>query len=99
MWRTAGVLRTEQGLEEGLGEILALKRAATRPVSTGQRDLVKVLELQNMLCPAEMVLRAALHRTESRGAHYRRDYPGEDERWKRSVQIQRQGENMRLSPS
>jgi succinate dehydrogenase/fumarate reductase flavoprotein subunit len=35
-----------------------------------------------MLLVAEVVTRAALHRTESRGAHQREDFPGLDESWR-----------------
>jgi succinate dehydrogenase / fumarate reductase flavoprotein subunit len=44
-----------------------------------------------MLFSAEMVCRAALQRTESRGAHYRSDYPAENDKdWLKNIVIRRQ---------
>ena len=41
------------------------------------------LELKNMLLVAKLITRAALDRTESRGAHYRADFPKKDDiNWK-----------------
>jgi succinate dehydrogenase/fumarate reductase flavoprotein subunit len=91
MWRSAGVLRSREGLERGLEEIEALRSAVARPAAPDQRSLIRALELRNMIVVAEMVLRAALHRSESRGAHWRVDYPGEDHSWQRSVLVRRKG--------
>jgi succinate dehydrogenase / fumarate reductase flavoprotein subunit len=43
-------------------------------------DLVEALELDNLIGQAAVVLHSALHRTESRGAHAREDYPERDDR-------------------
>ena len=49
------------------------------------------LELQNMLACAQMILRAALKREESRGAHQRSDFPATDDiHWKKHSEINRQ---------
>jgi len=55
-------------------------------------DLIRCLELENMLRIAKVVCQAALLREESRGSHYRMDYPTEDnERWLRNIEV-RKGE-------
>jgi succinate dehydrogenase/fumarate reductase flavoprotein subunit len=63
------------------------------------KELIRALELQNMLFAAEMVCRAALLRTESRGAHYRSDYPVEnDKSWLKNIVISRQNNEITLHP-
>lgn len=55
-------------------------------------------ETRNMLLNAEMKLRASLFRTESRGAHYREDYPYKDDKnWLAWVIISKDGDNMKLA--
>jgi len=54
-------------------------------------------ETKNMILNAEMKLRASLFRTESRGAHYREDYPARnDKQWLCWVIIKQDGDNMKL---
>jgi succinate dehydrogenase/fumarate reductase flavoprotein subunit len=55
-------------------------------------------ETRNMLLNAEMKLKASLFRTESRGAHYREDFPAKDDKnWIAWIIISRDGENMKLT--
>ena len=73
----------EKSLEEGLNEILKLKEQSAQ-ISLSDRSLVfnteltSLFELKNMLTIAEAVVRSALHRKESRGAHFRTDFPIKD---------------------
>jgi succinate dehydrogenase / fumarate reductase flavoprotein subunit len=48
------------------------------------------LDLKNMLDISESVTRAAIERTESRGAHTREDHPGSDDEWGKVNVIVRQ---------
>jgi len=51
-----------------------------------QQDLLRVLETDNLVFTADLVALTALHRTESRGSHYREDYPERsDENWDKSI--------------
>jgi succinate dehydrogenase/fumarate reductase flavoprotein subunit len=57
--------------------------------ATDLHDLRKAHEVKNMLLNAEMKLRSSLFRTESRGNHYREDYPeSDDKNWLAWVVIQ-----------
>ena len=49
------------------------------------KNLLDALEIENMLTVASIVTQSALLRRESRGSHYREDYPEKDERWNRSI--------------
>ena len=75
MWSKAGVIRQERDLVQALEHLrMPLPRVAVSNSAT----LIKLLEFQNMRSVATMVCQAALERTESRGSHFRSDYPEED---------------------
>jgi succinate dehydrogenase / fumarate reductase, flavoprotein subunit len=80
MWETCGVVRDQEGLEHGLDRVAELRELAAdvdvRPTSEGYADLAHALDLRASLAAAEASLLGALARTESRGAHQRRDHPG-----------------------
>jgi succinate dehydrogenase/fumarate reductase flavoprotein subunit len=78
MWRHALIVRNEAGLRACLGEIGRLE--AVLPKVSGRPDPFEALSLRNLLLVARMVCTAALKRRESRGSHYREDYPGRDDR-------------------
>ncbi|HTU01237.1 MAG TPA: FAD-binding protein [Candidatus Sulfotelmatobacter sp.] len=97
-WANMLAVRNETGLTEMLG-LLRQLRAESLPRLSAETpsDLVRALELQNMVLVGEMVARAALLRTESRGGHYREDYPERDDRnWLRAIEVRRDGTEMRL---
>ena len=88
MWDKVGVIRDRQNLEDAQKEILALREQLAAVSLTSHRQLPQAVKLANMLTVSEMVCRAALMRTESRGAHYRTDYPEEDdEQWLKTIEI------------
>jgi succinate dehydrogenase / fumarate reductase flavoprotein subunit len=64
--RFASVVRTEEGLREGLKGLMALKKEG---VAIDERGLAFALETENLLDVAEMILKACLLRKESRGPH------------------------------
>jgi succinate dehydrogenase / fumarate reductase flavoprotein subunit len=79
MWETCGVVRDQAGLRHGLDRVAELRELAgevdVRPTSEGYADLAHALDLRASLVTAEATLLGALTRTESRGAHQRRDHP------------------------
>ena len=80
----AGPLRTRSGLESALIEITPL-RSFELPAPAKRLDPVWIdlHDLRNMALVGECVTRAALERTESRGAHQRADFPETSEAWQR----------------
>lgn len=79
-----GIFRTRENLEEAINRVQQLKVAYRQvPIQNKGRvfntDLQFHLELGLMLDVAEVIATAALTREESRGAHYRLDYPGRDD--------------------
>jgi L-aspartate oxidase len=73
MWEKAGLLRDERGLAFAVAEIAAL-RARLGPARS---------EAANLVAVGALVVRAALSRRESRGSHFRLDYPLPDPAWQR----------------
>lgn len=79
-----GIFRTQQSMKEAQETLRALKvRAAYVLVQDkGQvfnTDLIQALELQSLVELAETIVAGALARQESRGAHYRSDFPSRDD--------------------
>ena len=68
-------MRTTRRLERALHRI-ALLRGETRDYYANFRVNRDLLELRNLVDCAELVVRSALMRRESRGLHYSRDFPG-----------------------
>ncbi|MGC1930457.1 MAG: succinate dehydrogenase/fumarate reductase flavoprotein subunit [Candidatus Nitrosopolaris sp.] len=79
----ASVFRDEEGLQEGLRKLIALKDSSWKHVDDKAREyntnFINVMEVDSMLRIAEVVLMGALNRQESRGAHARTDYPRRDD--------------------
>ncbi len=97
MWYEAGIIRHAEGLTRALGKIETLRADMAALRLTDFKALIRALELQNMLFSAEMVCRAALMRCESRGAHYRSDYPAENNQdWLKNIVISRQAAEITL---
>ena len=78
MWNFCGVIRSGEGLEEGLTELMKVKEASkdvdVRPSAEGFSDLALALDLLGSIDSAEATIRSAIARKESRGAHQRSDY-------------------------
>lgn len=90
VWDKIGVIRDKHNLKDAQKEVLALKEQLIEVSLTDHRQLCHAIKLANMLTVSEMVCRAALMRTESRGSHHRSDYPEEDnEQWLKTIEISR----------
>ena len=86
MWLDVGIVRSRVSLERALEALMGLKE--TRASVNSFNQLIRFLEFGNMLFAGEMVCRSALERTESRGSHFRNDYPDENnEDWVVNIQI------------
>jgi len=96
----ASVFRTEKLLQEGIEK---LKELAERyhEISIQDRgetyntDLVEALELGYLLEVSEATIHSCLHRTESRGAHAREDYPERDDKnWLKHTLVYKKGNGL-----
>jgi succinate dehydrogenase/fumarate reductase flavoprotein subunit len=95
MWDEVGVHRTGAGLRNALRELEKLKAGLDEQVVSLKsrhynQELVQGLENAFLISTATCVTEAALRRTESRGAHYREDYPETDHgNWLRHLVIEK----------
>ncbi|BCV22302.1 FAD-binding protein [Moorella sp. Hama-1] len=104
MDRVASVVRTAEGLRVGLEELEELQ-AQLQGQRVDQHGLAYALENENLFLVAEMILRAALARDESRGPHLRfakaRDLTPlarRDPEWQQYLIIKRRGGQMDITP-
>jgi len=85
MQNLVGIVRTEGEMQEALGKIAGLRARAAKAGITGNIEYNTgwhtALDLDNMLSISEMIAIAALERKESRGGHFRDDYPEKDAEW------------------
>jgi fumarate reductase (CoM/CoB) subunit A len=101
MWETAGVVREKKKMQKGLEALAALqeeveKRLMISPSRRFNRELLDAFELEHMIRISSLILTSALARKESRGAHYRIDYPyPDDEKWLVNIILQRDGDRIR----
>jgi len=87
LWEHAGILRDGDSLEAGLDELDRIREKAA-DIAVGDRTSRSyefALDVGFGLTVAEAILRGALERTESRGAHARTDYPDIDPDWQRNI--------------
>ncbi|MBI5017859.1 MAG: succinate dehydrogenase flavoprotein subunit [Deltaproteobacteria bacterium] len=93
MMESCSVFRTEGSLSRALGEIegLEVRRDEVSLADPGSRwnaDLLEVLEFDSLLALAKAIVVSALARTESRGAHFREDFPERDDAaWLKHTQV------------
>ncbi len=78
MWTDAGLLREEERLRDGMAAQAGCEAALTEVASRGGSSR-RLAEAQALSRVAGAILQAALARTESRGAHYRNDFPRRDD--------------------
>ena len=92
-----GIVRQEQEMLQALERIRELKIASDAVSVDGNREYNSgwhtALDLHNLLTVSEIVTRAALERKESRGAHFRDDFPAKDEQSGKFNIMARKGPN------
>jgi succinate dehydrogenase/fumarate reductase flavoprotein subunit len=96
-----GVLRNRTHLEEALSFIGRIEREMSdlklsNRSSSYNREWLETLELPNLLLTAKIIAKAALLRQESRGSHFRLDFPARDERWRGNIRVAPRGSGTRM---
>lgn len=85
MWDNVGIVREARGLETAIARLTAIVQSMSGALQTKEG-----YQVANLATVALLVASAALERTESRGGHYRSDYPDRnDQQWQRHVDQRR----------
>jgi succinate dehydrogenase/fumarate reductase flavoprotein subunit len=76
MWENVGLVRNNESMKEAIKDLSELY-----PYIWKENETISDFETVNMWTTAMLVTRSALWRKESRGSHYRSDYPSEDNQY------------------
>jgi fumarate reductase (CoM/CoB) subunit A len=93
MYQHMGIVRNAQGLKRGLGKLELLENVDLPRIGVDSGRIfnwewIWRLELGNMIEQARLFILAAQLRTESRGAHFRSDYPEtDDQNWLKNITV------------
>jgi succinate dehydrogenase / fumarate reductase flavoprotein subunit len=97
MQELVGIVRREDEIRRAIDALKTLKERAGKVSVTGNREYNPgwhtALDLQNLLTVSEIVARAALERKESRGGHFRDDFPDKDPSYGKFNIVVRRGPN------
>jgi succinate dehydrogenase / fumarate reductase, flavoprotein subunit len=103
MKNNGGIIREEIKLQNGLKRILELKKEfysednILKEFNIDDGNIVLTSEVKSSLVACEAIIRSSLMRQESRGAHYRSDFPKlDDEKWKVNIYCRKEGKEMVL---
>lgn len=85
MTAKAGVFRDRKNLREAVDGVLEMRRDYGRVIRTGRnrrynQEIVNIFEFEHSLELAEAITRGALRREETRGSHFRTDFPKRDDK-------------------
>jgi succinate dehydrogenase/fumarate reductase flavoprotein subunit len=93
MWEKGGIARNGESLRSALDEVIRIQEKVRFGKIRRSERLVHYYGLESMLEVAEAVLTSALIREESRGAHFREDFPEQDDtQWLGTVLVRREEE-------
>jgi succinate dehydrogenase / fumarate reductase, flavoprotein subunit len=101
MQANVGIVRQESEMQSQLPEIMQLRQRAQKVGVTGNREYNPgwhtALDLENLLTVSEAITRAAIERKESRGGHFREDFPDKsDEFGKVNIVIRKSDSGMQV---
>ena len=89
MWEKVAIVRDEKTLNEALGQLQEMQKDLENlDVSDKKQyndELVNALEVINMVEICILTVKSAILRRESRGAHFRSDFPESKDEWKKSI--------------
>lgn len=97
LWEGASIVRSQDSLQRARSRVRECQQALGHCSIESFAQAVKGEEIRRMCLAAEAIVASALFRTESRGAHYREDYPSSDEDWLGSIKITKSADELELN--
>lgn len=98
MWNNCGIIRDEDKLTQLLQYLEEIKGKLNEIYASTRSEILEAFELQSLVKVSEMVALSALNRRESRGAHYRSDFPKRnDNEWLKHICISLENERIKVS--
>ncbi len=90
MWRDGGIIRSQQSLGRAMETVRSMQEEpSSTPPEQGHPGLQRTIECYTAIQAATLILEAAMRRCESRGAHFREDFPEQDDQnWRGHLQVQ-----------
>jgi len=100
-WEKVGIVRDGAKLQQALTGISEMRARALHLGATGgckfNLTWQQALDLRNLLTASDLIARSALAREDSRGAHYREDFPNTDHaHWLKNIYVARDGDGVKL---
>jgi len=83
MWDKVGIIRSGKSLKEAAGVLATWENCVSQPIDRPS------YELNNLVLCARLMTEAALLREESRGAHFRTDFPQTLTEWERHIVLEK----------
>ncbi|HZZ44659.1 MAG TPA: FAD-binding protein [Tepidisphaeraceae bacterium] len=101
MWRKVGVVRNGPAMREAVGELADVRQRIEKASGSGSTIFNskwnEVINTANLVVIAEMLTQSALLREESRGAHYRLDFPEQNGDWLKNILCLPVGDDLKFS--
>jgi succinate dehydrogenase / fumarate reductase flavoprotein subunit/fumarate reductase flavoprotein subunit len=89
MWKKVGVVRNGNDLRDSIPELQSIRQRTNNQEGSGgaiyNAKWNEAINMCNLSVIAELIARSALMREESRGAHYRQDFPERDAKWLKNI--------------
>ena len=98
LWKESGILRDRKGLEGALDSLRRIGREILPQINPETpKEILEKMEVENAVLVGEMITRCAIMREESRGAHFRKDFPKTDDpKWRGNIFLKKSGDGMSL---
>jgi succinate dehydrogenase/fumarate reductase flavoprotein subunit len=99
LWKESGILRNRKELESALDSLRRIRQEMLpRMDEETPKQILEKMEVENAILVGEMITRCAIMREETRGAHFRKDFPKtDDQKWRGNIFLKKTGEGMSLA--